>query len=396
MKHSTITNFRFWRGLWLAPLAVVFILSSGTVFAQEVVGDTSDELDAQAILDYWTPERMQNATVLDMEVAPDAAAAVTDEDQLPEGAVPGYAPGWSGKGPKPDPTVTYTLDDIDPLASPPFGSPSSSTDYINFAPYDRWTWYGNYSKQSTSYIGKLFGRTHTGANFQCSASLIGRRVIATAGHCVSDGRGNWYGNYMFCPSYFGPPGQPFPGRGCYAWTYQATSSTWFNNGNPGGFDRDYACIVTTGSPGNWGGWSGRAWNWPTRQHTTAWGYPSVSPFPGYHIITCASTEWYERNLSSGTGNSKYIGCDQTPGSSGGPWWFGIRHKNTSFNYAPLDNSNLTDPPRTLSEQRGGPFINGVNSHRRSGWVNEMGSPQFTNTAAGDDSEDVFAACYAND
>jgi hypothetical protein len=111
-----------------------------------------------------------------------------------------------------------------------------------------------------------------------------------------------------------------------------------------------------------------------------------------------STEWYQINMVSETvnQNSKYIGSDLTGGSSGGPWWIGHTHSGPEI--GDTDGSNVTDPGPS------GPFINGVNSHKRctsAGCVTglftqEMGSPQFRNTT-GDpqESEDVFAQCFAN-
>ena len=121
---------------------------------------------------------------------------------------------------------------------------------------------------------------------------------------------------------------------------------------------------------------------------------SRPPFPGHHIVTCASTEWYERDACVGDGQvSKYVGCDQTGGSSGGPWWINIRHPNNAFEYAPRDGSLDTDPGQGLSTA---PFLNGVNSHRwTNAWVNEIGSPQFINSP-GDtqEAEDIFQSCFA--
>ena len=66
MKHARNLKTRFWRCLWLAPLAVVFILSSGAVFAQDPVSATNDR--EQSLTEYWTQDRMDNAVPMDMEV----------------------------------------------------------------------------------------------------------------------------------------------------------------------------------------------------------------------------------------------------------------------------------------------------------------------------------------
>ena len=93
--------------------------------------------------------------------------------------------------------------------------------------------------------------------------------------------------------------------------------------------------------------------------------------------------------------SKYIGSDQTGGSSGGPWWLNFVGQ---VEIAAVDASPITDPAQGNSA----PWINGVNSHKRctqagcpdaSIFKNEMGSPQFRLSATdNNDSEDVFAIC----
>ncbi len=79
----------------------------------------------------------------------------------------------------------------------------------------------------------------------------------------------------------------------------------------------------------------------------------------------------------------------TGGSSGGPWWLNLRGPNLALEVRALDNSDLTDPGHP-----DGPFLNGVNSHRRTGFNNEMGSSEFDGgTSDLNESEDIFAACF---
>ncbi len=88
------------------------------------------------------------------------------------------------------------------------------------------------------------------------------------------------------PSY--SPSGVNPSWGCWGWVYESTSLQWFSSGAT---DRDYACVVTapTGTIvanniGNVTGWTGRAWNLPSRQATFVWGYPAASLFPGNSLI----------------------------------------------------------------------------------------------------------------
>jgi hypothetical protein len=96
--------------------------------------------------------------------------------------------------------------------------------------------------------------------------------------------------------------------------------------------------------------------------------------------------------------SKYIGCDMTGGSSGGPWWINMVYGATEF--PDTDGSNITDP----SQGTAVPLINGINSHKRCSkagcaagiFTQEMGSPPFRNTTGdANESEDVFAKCFNN-
>jgi len=400
MKHARNLKIRFWRGLWLAPLAVFLILSSGAAMAQDPVSAINDS--EQSLMEYWTQERMDSAVPRELlEADPDATAAQSDGAEAysgPPSFVPGYKPGETPTDPLAAVEVKQSSEEA--LTSPPFSSPGFSTDWNNYPPYQRWSWFGRYLTYPTSTVGKLFFTLPGYGNYVCSASVIGTHVIATAGHCVAD-----YGvrgtNFLFCPSYNRISGTN-PTRGCWGWRGWWTTAQWFNSRN---FDRDYACIylnrtnsTTFASVGSQTGVLGRAYNWPSKHLEIVHGYPVGSPFPSSPsgIHTCASTEWYQRDTQSGDGQvSKYIGCDMTGGSSGGPWWQNIRSPNTSFEVTDVDNSNITDPGNDIGS--GGPFLNGVTSHRRTGYVSELASAQFKggNFSDSNESEDIFALCFSD-
>jgi hypothetical protein len=142
--------------------------------------------------------------------------------ELPSDASVGYAPGWRpGIGPQPgtearleiapdDPLYEILLGGEQPQTSPPFGPPGFPVDYGNYAPFNRFTWnQGNTLVYPVSVVGKLFF-TQRGQNFVCSASVIHRDTLATAGHCVHDGSNSaagWSTNVLFCPS-LNPAGHP--------------------------------------------------------------------------------------------------------------------------------------------------------------------------------------------
>jgi V8-like Glu-specific endopeptidase len=357
-----------------------------------------EDVDVEAL---WTDELIKSAVPLDMEVDPDPQAAEMDINSLPM-EPPLIIPGWNGEGLEPDfEPIELDIAGVEPDVSPPFASPPSSpTDYCNYAPFQRFNFPGAYMRYPRSTVGKLFFYQDADGNgtgegpFSCTASVYGTNAIATAGHCVHNGRGGGYNggfsyNAFFCPSYDNGINSRM---GCWTVTHAITNTYWGNNR---AFDRDYGCMVTatTGSVhsrsvGNVTGTTGQVYNLTSRNATIMWGYPAAAPFTGDKIINTFSTEWYQINMTSGDGNySKYIGNDQHSGNSGGPWW--INYTHPFLNYADTDGSACTNP----GQGSPWPFINGVNSHYRTGYTQEEGSPQFTSSSSdGGDAYDVLSAC----
>ncbi len=394
--------------------------SSAGAVAVVSTGMSSVEIAARTMR-YWTAEKMRNATPMplargivssaEIEAARDAQPRVMPGDPM---VIPGWNPASGRPQPEPGARIEVELGSTRTAAQPtytvpPGSPPANPIDYANYGPFQRWTHFGRYLTYPRSVIGKLFF-TQNGTNYVCSATVVGVATVMTAGHCVSDGNGNFSTDLLFCPSY--NKNGVNPNVGCWAWTgYVSTPGAWHNGGN---FDRDYACFVTasTGTVvsnhiGNVTGWAGLATNWPSRYLEMAFGYPAASPFPGYHIIQVAGVDWYEFNMDPSDSNrSKYMGNDMTGGASGGPWFLNWEHGNSTAVYpAPSpDNSGDTDPFAGNT----GPYLNGVNSHKRcliscgtptatSGtFFDEMGSPQFTSSANDSaDVLDVYNLCLAN-
>lgn len=390
-------------------LILIFALAGGTVAQEPVVSTTvgsggAAEAAAWQVQDYWTPERMAAAepraipTVVTTESASQVAPVITGEP----GLVSGYR---AGSGPFTPTTHIFKRNDQKAMAAPQSwgtapGNPLSGP----YGPFQRWTMEGNYLNGPRGLHGKLFFTLGLG-NYVCSATVIGRSTVATAGHCVSDGAGGWATNLLFCPSYYNGPGGIHPARGCWAWTSAFTSGLWFSTGDP---DYDYACIVTstTGTHivdkiGNVTGWAGRGFNWPSEQPVITFGYPAAAPFAGNIIQQTASTEWYNWEARAGGQVSKIIGSDLNGGASGGGWFLGWRAPGAEV--VDTDASDGTDPTTA------GPYINGVNSHKRclancgtpptagaGVFWQEMSSPPFLSTPAADgDSEEIFGACLGH-
>ena len=358
--HPLDGRARRWWLVWLALLAcAAFVLPPaisdaatqetpdvGVVFSRDAVAPQS----AAEIVAYWTPERMKSAKPMELPVAPagDGEAVALDAGSVGEpGAAPGAAPG--GKLlPAPN------IEALEASASLTH-SMDPNADYP--PPYQRWTWFGRYTAYPMSTIGKMFF-SQGGSNFVCSGATIHRDRVATAGHCVSNGSGVFSSNVLFCPSY--NAGGVNPTRGCWPGLNLATYSAWHNSGD---IDYDLGAIYTgtngtvhNNSIGNVTGWLGRAWNW-SGESNFSFGYPAANPFPGYHIIACVGPHWYNVNWNNpDPPHSKYIGCDATGGTSGGPWILGLGHRAAEYG-DPFSDGD--------TDVEGTGFLNGTNSHRRN-------------------------------
>jgi len=370
------------------------------------------DMAAHAVESYWTAELLASAKPMPTPtiiVDPSSLEFPLIMEQDSEQALPGYSPGCSPANASKCTNKIYTLSPDSPLfsASAAYGDliqPLHGTKPTNpkdgpYGPFQRWSEAAPITAFPKSTMGKLFF-TLNNANYVCSATVIGRSTVVTAGHCNSDGKGHMATNRLFCPSY---QDAASAARGCWAVTTSVVSSRWHTLGDP---DYDYACLVTntTGTVvankiGNVTGWMGRAWNFAPSQAERTFGYPAEAPFNGKRLMTTASTEWYTQDFVAGGQVSKIIGSDLTGGCSGGSWVLGWTGAATG-EIADTDGSSATDP--------GSNWVNGVNSHKRC-LVNcntpptttngvfwqEMTSPPFKKTTAIGESEDVIGACLSH-
>jgi V8-like Glu-specific endopeptidase len=363
---------------------------------------------AQAALEYWTPERMASAIPRDatMAATEDSLVQFAPAPPGPASVVNGCPPGGG--------ECVQTVRTFSPaeareqFSAAPQTFGTAPTDPLNgpYGPFQRWTMEGQYPVGYRGVIGKFFFSLE-GSNYVCSASVFGRSSIVTASHCVHGGPGStWGSNFLFCPSYYnggpGGAGIPYPTRGCWTWAAAQSTIPWISGGEP---DYDYACVVlaATGDTvankvGNVTGWAGRAWNWVDVPEII-FGYPQGAPFTGQIIQQVAAPDWYNWDPVAGGQVSKVVGNDMTGGSSGGPWYIGWRAPGAEF--PDTDNNSGTDPATA------GPYANGVNSHKRC-LVNcnvpptannglfwqEMTSPPFRGGGADTwESEDIFATTF---
>ncbi len=170
-------------------------------------------------------------------------------------------------------------------------------------------------------VGKLFF-SHRGDDFICSAAVINRRVVLTAGHCVHSPGSGFHSNFSFVPAYH----EGNAPVGTWNWSYVAVTGEWANGNGDVPNAADFAMLTVHDKGGSaigqvtgWLGWITRNL-WPNSVHML--GYPAnLDRGRQMHQITTSSSD------CCFTDNAVF-GSDMGGGSSGGPWVqnFGIKAK----------------------------------------------------------------------
>jgi V8-like Glu-specific endopeptidase len=321
MKHA-LTNLS-------AIASALLMIAACPAHAQDdVVGKTNPDVMKSGAEGYWTPERFRQAKPFPMP----RAAAGTQREPAPsqpagkaessEGHPPSeqfMAPGQQLFGPDDRSRARHSGEVVEPGAVGSLGAPYTSTRVFplfggSSAPFS--------ADRAYPYItvGKLFFSIG-GSPFVCSGSVIQRRVVATAGHCVHSGTaaGGFHSNFVFVPA-FRDGAAPFL---AWNWRYVATIVTWATGGGGVPNAADYAMIefgdqpLSRGAPasklGNVTGWLG----WQTlnlaTNHTSKLGYPC-------NLDNCQKLQDVMSNSFRTTApNNVEYGSDARGGSSGGPW-----------------------------------------------------------------------------
>ena len=230
----------------------------------------------EAGADYWTSERMKNATPADVLVSGKAARTpAVDVERGAEVVVPRQAPAT-------DVTLNATTE----------------------API--------------SHIGKVFFSSG-GSNYVCSGNAVAsgnENTVVTAGHCVNEGPGGFVTNFVFVPAYnngAAPYGQ-------WAATELIAPSERTSGGDIS-YDTGFAVVAPVGgaSLSDTVGASGLSFNDARGLDYSAYGYPAAAPFTGQTLQSCAGSASAD---PFGQSESQGIPCDMTGGSSGGPWFIG--------------------------------------------------------------------------
>lgn len=311
---------------------LVVTLSGSTTWAQSntapVKSRSISALEAQQVTAFWTAERMNSAIPMPMPTVGKAAAKASTTFGAASGPV---VLADSGE-PSGTPTEQRFYS-TETAAEPVFGTyPFSYTRYRLFPDRNDMALYKAFPHKT---IGRLFfsipGSPYT---WVCSASVVNstnKSVVWTAGHCVYSPGVGFHTNFLFAPARF-LSANPFG-----TWTAKTaiTLVGWTN----GLLEYDHGALVMNlgglGTPaliGDRVGWLGFVANVSRQQHWHDFGYPleardlgTTAPgpqFDGVHQEICTAS-WAANDLPTGTPGvdpqTIGIGCDQTGGSSGGPW-----------------------------------------------------------------------------
>jgi hypothetical protein len=244
----------------LALVLIVSAVGASAAQARPVVHD-NDETRGQ-VVHYWTAARMQNAKPAER---------------------------IAGQSPK---------------AKPGSGSnPATSTEAP--LPYP-------------SAAGKVFVTSNSGINYVCSGSAVtstNESVVWTAGHCVNEGPGDFYKNFLFVPAYR-DGAAPY---GKFAAQTLLTSSGWQASGEFG-VDVGAAVVGTNESGQSLSDAVAElplSFNSDRNQSYKLYGYPAARKFSGQRMYVC-NTAW-SMNDTSTTPATMGVPCNMTGGSSGGGW-----------------------------------------------------------------------------
>jgi hypothetical protein len=386
-----------WYGafLCLALLALFCQLNAAAQEAPKIIRSNSDPAAAAAARvaaqAYWTVERIQAATPMDL-LAADSSNLPAVVYRPTDPGSSGFSPGQvsiaalanrAGVTPGQPPSAVLGTKSLSGLLGPfpapeatpaplsfqqnyPYPEPFSRADVPRYS-YDESTL--AYPSYPQSTVGKLFF-TINGSGFVCSASVIRPHLLVTARHCVYD-KVNNFGNWVFYPAWHNGPNATLGGG--WIWRNWVTWDCATGPCPPDAFD--IAFIQTydddqTGCNGSNGGlpiefytgFLGYAYYGNTGNeavnHYTATGYPQAAPFSGAWMVRSdASTADFEL---FGVPDTLEIGSDQTGGTSGGPWILAWDEGSNPASYFLGD------------------YVNGLNSFK---WTNparplEIAGPQF--------------------
>jgi V8-like Glu-specific endopeptidase len=289
--------------LTFSAAAMLALVGAGTANAAPAASDdkaalsvASAKVDSTGAAEYWTADRMRAA------VPGDALAdAASERLATPTEAVA------KGKNTKVKPSTASKTNS----SSPKFAREAATVDHI----------------------GKVFF-TMGGFDYVCSGNAVSsanESTVATAGHCVNEGRpGAFVTNFAFVPAYENG-NEPY-GK----WTARKlyTTPQWEQKGDIA-FDTGFA-VMNLNAAGQTltevVGGSGVEFGAERGVQYTAYGYPASAPYNGQQLWSCQGTATDDTKHPEF--NTQGIPCTMTGGSSGGPWFLssGLQNSINSYGY----------------------------------------------------------------
>lgn len=323
----------------LTILALV-LLASPAFIASAALAQSKDQPVSSGVIStltyqpetaYWTMQRLNAAKPMPLPQVSKGLTMSAPDAMVLQPTSPMVIANSGGPGDAPQ---EQRVAGAHSLAEPLFGAyPFSYTRYRLFPDRNDFLIYKTFPYKTT---GKLFFTIPGKGNYVCSASSVNsanNSVVWTAGHCVySPDIHQWHTNFLFVP------GRAYGGSPYGSWTVKQawTLGGWSSNGL---LEYDHGALVMnlggSGVPGKIGqkvGFLGFIANASRLQHWHIHGYPQAArdlgstppgaQFDGEHHEICASA-WAMDDMPTGTAGADPqtigVGCDQTGGTSGGPW-----------------------------------------------------------------------------
>jgi V8-like Glu-specific endopeptidase len=304
-------------GAFLGVLAGTALLTQAAWAQGGPVGQSSSNVEAATA--YWTPERMRAAKPYDLPRASGTPQLLQPSEGLQLTAKPQSSsskpPSYNGKVGTvrlhaPLPMKETMGEDVAPQAAGSLGARFTNERVVPMSVLR-----GTYPWRA---IGKLFFTGAGGGSFICSASVLNRRVVVTAGHCVYDGAlKKFHSNFLFVPGYDNGL-SPF---GSFTWRFAATTGSWAAGGGRVPNAADFGLLVVNdkvigtslrriGELTGWLGWKTLALR---GNNVSFFGYPANLDSAA---VLQRTTAQVFRTVAPNDGE---IGSDQLGGSSGGPY-----------------------------------------------------------------------------
>lgn len=318
--------------LYAIAQSIAFAQSTGGSLPTPIQADTPTSVANRSqaeVVAYWTPNRILNAKPIELHPSVGANGLPTAQPTAeggPSVRTEGAAPTIQFDRP---PTVLIP-EDLLPAAGrlgtpvesvQPAGGVSPTATSSTGAHFTTYRVFpdGAVNAYPNKPAGKLlFSDPNTGGDYICSASVIQRRLVVTAGHCVSSPSTNpaqryFYTNFMFIPGYrngVAPVGTWTPSQ------IRVTQVWYASNGSvPNAQDVAIMVMRDNGGSaiGNVTGWYGSWTNRLALNHLTMIGYPG-------NLDNGQRMEMNQAGTFANGGNNTYIyGSAMRGGSSGGPW-----------------------------------------------------------------------------